>query len=224
MERLKSPPPILHRALVVEEEKTTMPYEYRKLTPEEREFVLNQRRALGYPLHAPPHPFRDAGRYLISAANFEHVPIMASPDRRTEFETRLLAIMEEIHGEVYGWNVLPNHYHILLGVDSLDLVSAALKQLHGATSREWNLADGQTGQRRVWYKFADRTIRNDAHFYCALNYVHYNPVKHGYTSDPYEWPWSSLTNYLAAGRGREWLRETWKTYRPGDDFGKGWDD
>ena len=112
-----------------------MPYEYRKLTPEEREFVLNQRRALGYPLHAPPHPFRDAGRYLISAANFEHVPIMASPDRRTEFETRLLAIMEEIHGEVYGWNVLPNHYHILLGVDSLDLVSAALKQLHGATSR-----------------------------------------------------------------------------------------
>ena len=29
-----------------------MPYEYRKLTSEEREFVLNQRRALGYPLHA----------------------------------------------------------------------------------------------------------------------------------------------------------------------------
>jgi hypothetical protein len=112
MERLKSPLPILHRALGVEEEKTTLPYEYRKLTSEEREFVLNQRRALGYPLHAPPHPFRDAGRYLISAANFEHVPIMASPDRRTEFESRLLAIMEEIHGDVYGWNVLPNHYHI----------------------------------------------------------------------------------------------------------------
>lgn len=164
-----------------------------------------------YPLHAPPHPFRDAGRYLISAANFEHVAIMALPDRRTEFEARLLAIMDEIRAEVYAWGVLPNHYHILLGVDSLDLVSAALKQLHGATSREWNLADGQTGQRRVWYKFTDRMIRNDAHFYCTLNYVHYNPVKHGDTTDPYEWPWSSLTNHLDA-RGREWLRETWKLY------------
>ena len=56
-----------------------MPYEYRKLTTEEREKVLSQRRELGYPLHASPHPVRDAGRYLISAANFEHVPIMASP-------------------------------------------------------------------------------------------------------------------------------------------------
>ena len=41
-----------------------MPYEYRKLTPEEREAVLRQRRECGYPRHAPPHPFREAGRYL----------------------------------------------------------------------------------------------------------------------------------------------------------------
>lgn len=200
-----------------------MPYEYRKLTPEEREVVVKRRRALGYPLHAPPHPFRFTGRYLITAVNFEHAPIMASLDRRTDFESRLLAAMNEILADVYAWCILPNHYHILLGIATLDLVSAALKQLHGVTSREWNLADGQTGQRRVWYKFVDRMIRNDAHFYCALNYVHHNPVKHGYVSDPYEWPWSSLTNYLDA-QGREWLRDTWKTYPPGDDFGAGWDE
>ncbi|MGE5602860.1 MAG: transposase [Nitrososphaerales archaeon] len=200
-----------------------MPYEYRRLTPQERELVLDQRRKMGCPLHAPPHPFRDAGRYLISAANFEHVPIMVSPDRRTQFESRLLAIMEDIHADVYAWSVLTNHYHILLGIDSLNSVSAALKHLHGTTSHEWNLADGQTGQRRVWYKFADRVIRNDAQFYCALNYVHHNPVKHGYTDDPYEWPWSSLINYLNA-RGREWLRDIWKAHSPDSGFGQGWDD
>ena len=93
-----------------------MPYEYRRLTPQERDLVLNQRRELGYPLHAPPHPFRDAGRYLISAANFEHVPMMASPDRRTDFESRLLAMMDDIHAEVYAWSVLPNHYQSYLAL------------------------------------------------------------------------------------------------------------
>ena len=78
-------------------------------------------------------------------------------------------------------------------------------------------------QERVQENELINDIRNDAHFYCALNYMHYNPVKHGYASDSYEWPWSSLTNYLDA-RGREWLRDAWKAYRPGDDFGKGWDD
>jgi len=200
-----------------------MTYEYRKMTSEQRSEVLCRRQAAGYPLHAPPHPYREAGRYLITAANFEHVLIMASPERSTDFEVGLLAVMQAIAAEVYAWVVLPNHYHILLGVETLDLVSAALKQLHGTTSHEWNLADELTGRRRVWYKFTDRVIRNDAHFYCALNYVHYNPVKHGYTPDPYDWSWSSLPNYLD-DRGREWLRTTWQTYPPPEDFGKGWDD
>ena len=198
-------------------------YENRKLTPAEREDVLRKRREHGYPLHAPPHPFRDAGQYLITAANFEHAPIMASPERRTNFEARLLATMDGIRAVVYAWVVLPNHYHILLGVDALDQVSAALKQLHGTTSREWNLADEQTGQRRVWYKFTDRQVRDEAHFYYALNYVHYNPVKHGVAGEPYEWPWSSLNNYLDA-HGRQWLRNTWQAHLPGDAFGQGWDD
>lgn len=199
-----------------------MAYEYRKLSPEEREAVVQQRKARGYPLHAPPHPFRGAGQYLLTAANFEHVAIMASPDRRTEFEGRLLDAMKEAQAIVYAWVILVNHYHILVGVETLDAVSRALQQLHGTTSREWNLADGLTGKRRVWYKFSDRMIRNDVHFYRSVNYIHYNPVKHGLITDPYEWPWSSLHNYLTHN-GREWLRKTWKDF-PLGDFGKGWDD
>jgi len=38
-----------------------MPYEYRKLSPKEREEIVNYRQVHGYPLHAPPHPFRGAG-------------------------------------------------------------------------------------------------------------------------------------------------------------------
>jgi len=150
-----------------------MPYEYRSMSPEERAAVVAHRREHGYPLHAPPHPCREGGWYLHS------------PDRRDEFEAHLLEAFRSIGADIGGWIVLPNHYHILVGVDSLDPVSRLLKQLHGTTSRLWNRADGTTGQRRVWYKFTDRRIRGVRHYYQALNYIHYNPVKHGHTSAPY---------------------------------------
>jgi putative transposase len=65
-------------------------------------------------------------------------------------------------------------------------------------------------------------IRNDAALYRALNYIHINPIKHEYVDDPYTWPWSSIHNYAEA-YGRQWLRDKWKSYPPGN-FGKGWDD
>ena len=200
-----------------------MPYEYRKLSPKEREEIVKYRHAHGYPLHAPPHPFREAGAYLITAANFEHRAILSSSSRRTDFEVRLLKSIKEIVEDVIAWVILPNHYHLLIRIQSLDNVSATLKYLHGSTSREWNIEDNLTGQRRVWYKFADTFIRNDAHLRTAFNYIHYNPVKHDYASDPYDWPWSSLRSYYE-DKGQTWLQQQWNAYKPPVDFGKGWDD
>jgi putative transposase len=200
-----------------------MPYQYHKLSPKEREEIVQYRKEHGYPLHAPPHPFRDAGAYLISAANFEHRAIMNSSKRRTEFEARLFDAIKTITQELIAWVVLPNHYHVLISVQSLDDVSAALKHLHGTASRQWNIEDNLTGKRRIWYKFADTYIRNDEHLHLAFNYIHYNPVKHGYVSDAHEWPWSSLQVYYE-DKGKDWLQEQWETYKPPDDLGKSWDD
>jgi len=200
-----------------------MPYEYRKLSQTEREEIINYRRAQGHPLHAPPHPFRDSGAYLITAANFEHRAVMKLPHRRTNFEARLLNSLQEISNEIIAWVILPNHYHFLAYIRSLNDVSAILQYLHGATSREWNLQDGLTGKRRVWYKFADTYMRNEAQLHTAFNYIHYNPVKHGYIGDPYDWPWSSLSLYYD-DMGRDWVRDHWRKYTPNDNFGRGWDD
>jgi putative transposase len=198
--------------------KTNMPYEYRNMTPDERATVVEYRRSRGYPLHSPPHPYREGGWYIITAANYEHKPIIQSAERRTAFEDQLLTALSRT-GEVGAWVILPNHYHVLMMVESLDVLSVALKQLHGTTSRVWNLEDALTGQRRVWYKFYDRWIRDEAHYYRAFNYIHYNPVKHSCAETPYDWPWSSAMRYVETF-DREWLRMQWKTYPPpANDFG-----
>ena len=200
-----------------------MSYEYRKLSSRERKEIVRYRREHGYPLHAPPHPFREAGFYLITAANFEHAPIMDSPERRTELEVLLLDAMQRIQAEVIALVILLNHYHILIDVESLVPVSAALKYLHGKTSRQWNLQDHLTEKRRVWYKFSDRLMRSEKQLHQTFNYVHYNPIKHGYTDDINEWPWSSFKLYEES-QGCDWLREQWKSNAPPEELGRGWDD
>lgn len=199
-----------------------MPYKYRSLAPEERAAVVAERRSRGFPLHSPPHPFREEGYYLVTAAIYEHLPLLKAAARCSAFETQLLQTLTEEGITVFSWVILPDHYHVLLHTRSFDTLSHTLNLIHGRSSRQWNLEDGQSGKRKVWYSFYDRAVRSERHFETAINYIHYNPVKHGWVEDPYAWFWSSLENYVDS-IGREGLREKWKRFPPGQ-FGKGWDD
>ena len=65
-------------------------------------------------------------------------------------------------------------------------------------------------------------MRNSAHQWATINYVHHNPVKHGYVEKWHEWPWSSAMDFLAS-MNREEARQIWKAF-PIERYGKGWDD
>ncbi|EKQ68339.1 hypothetical protein OsccyDRAFT_2867 [Leptolyngbyaceae cyanobacterium JSC-12] len=100
-------------------------------------------------------------------------------------------------------------------------IAKILHRIHGSTSRQWNLED-QTVGRKVWYAYSDRAIRSERHYHTTLNYIHYNPVKHGWSDSPYHWSCSSVHWYLEQ-QGRDFLRDAWVRY-PIKDYGKEWDD
>ena len=81
--------------------------------------------------------------------------------------------------------------------------------------------DDQTRGRKVWYRCFDREIRSERHFWASVNYIHHNPVHHGYVEKWEEWPWSSASEYLRQ-IGREEAVRIWQKY-PILDYGKGWD-
>jgi putative transposase len=56
-------------------------------------------------------------------------------------------------------------------------------------------------QRRYW----EHAIRDDADLARHVDYIHFNPVKHGYGSRAYDWPYSSFHRYVA----RELLSPDW---------------
>ena len=64
-------------------------------------------------------------------------------------------------------------------------------------------------------------MRSERHFYASLNYIHNNPVRHGYTVKWQDWPFSSAAEFLERS-GRERAAQLWKAY-PIRDYGKNWD-
>ncbi|MBE7560617.1 transposase [bacterium] len=197
-------------------------YRWRRMTAEEREAELAWRRDHALPWHSPAHCDVGEGAYHLSAACFEHRPIIgAAPARMREFTDALLAQICPAVGAVDAWCVLPNHYHILVRTGGLASVSRVVGRLHGRTSHRWNGEDGCRG-RKVWFNYLDRVIGGEAHYWETLNYIHNNAVHHGYVEQWQDWPYSSADAFLERV-GREEAVRIWRTFRVGD-CGHEWDD
>ncbi|MDZ8024997.1 MAG: transposase [Nostoc sp. DedQUE01] len=207
-------------------------YKYHKLTPEQKAELVEQRLSRGYPPHSPPHLIRDRQFYLLTVACYEHKCHMQSESRRQQLLNKIFdrfRIGDNDHESaealttnltIYAWVVLPNHYHLLVQVENFDILSDLFRRTHGALSRQWNIEDNIT-KRKIWYSWSDRAIHSERHYYTTLNYIHYNPVKHGLVQSPYDWVETSVHWYLQAF-GRQWLRDCWTQY-PLQSYGKDWD-
>ena len=197
-------------------------YLWRKLSTEDQEALLAWRRQVSRPWHSPPHFAEGPGQFHLTAACYEHTDIVgANVGRMSSFCTELLRALDSIVAVTHAWCVLPNHYHLLVDVLDLKQVTAALGRLHGRTSFLWNGEDEKRG-RKVWCPPADREIRGRSHYWATVNYIHNNPVKHGWAERWQDWPYSSAQDYLAAV-GREEALRLWRSY-PLLDYGSGWDD
>jgi putative transposase len=54
-------------------------------------------------------------------------------------------------------------------------------------------------------RFWEHLIRDEDDFERHADYIHYNPVKHGYVASPRDWEWSSFHRYVTAGAySAEW--------------------
>lgn len=197
-------------------------YAWRSMSEAERQAVLEQRKALHYPWHGPPSLPVEGAFYHLTAACYEHALILGRrPERLTEFEAEVLGEMTAVKAQVRAWCFLPNYYHLLVGQGDVLEVRRVLGLLHGRSARTWNLADARPG-RKVWHRTADRFMRGEGHYWATVNYIHNNPVKHGWARRWQDWPWSSALEFLERA-GREQVERIWNTYRV-LDYGRGWDD
>ena len=83
------------------------------------------------------------------------------------------------------------------------------------------MAKMANGVGKVWFRCVERAMKSERHFFATLNYVHNNPVKHGYVERWQDWPYSSARDYLTSV-GFDEAARIWHEY-PVLDYGKDWD-
>ena len=196
-------------------------YNWRMMTKEQREELLKLRKTQNLPWHSPPH--RDGGsrKFHITASCFEHQSFIGlSPKRMQIFETVLYNTILASGNLLVAWSVLPNHYHLLVKSGDILGLLKNLGKLHGKTSFEWNGEESLRG-RKVWCNSMETAIKSDKHYFSTVNYIHNNPVHHGYVGKWDEWPFGNAKDYLDSF-GKNKALEIWRKY-PISGYGKDWD-
>ena len=103
--------------------------------------------------------------------------------------------------------VLPDHLHAIWTLPEQDAdFSGRWRLIKSALSRE--LPKGERirasrqhkGERGIWQRrFWEHLIRDENDFVRHVDYIHINPVKHGYVDNPVEWPYSSIHTFIKRG-------------------------
>ena len=108
--------------------------------------------------------------------------------------------------------VLPDHLHIVmtLPIDDPDFSTrwASIKRrfTDAVAKAGVPVARHRTGEPALWQRrFWEHTIRDDRDLAHHVDYVHFNPVKHGLVGRVRDWPWSSFHRFVRLGvLPRDW--------------------
>lgn len=124
----------------------------------------------------------------------------------TAFREALRAVKRRRSFRIEAMVVLPDHLHAIWTMPAGDhdysgrwrAVKAAFTR--AVRERGVPLQRDRRGEYDVWQRrYWEHLIRNDAEFARHVDYIHYNPVKHGLADRPANWQWSSIHRYIRLG-------------------------
>ena len=153
--------------------------------------------------HTPVHLFRTNAMYMLTASIYGNEHLMKTGVRKAEWRDSFYKAAEIYQWIIIAWVVLSNHYHAILRspADTEKSIDKFVASYHKFTVRKWNHEDGQSG-RPVWWNYYDTCNRDRREFFTKLNYVHWNPVKHGLVRRPEEYAFSSYQDFINRKLGK----------------------
>ena len=103
--------------------------------------------------------------------------------------------------------VLPDHLHVIWTLPVNDHEYATRWMLiKSGFSRQIpkheriNKSRQMKGERGIWQRrYWEHLFRDEKDYENHVNYIHYNPVKHGYVKRAADWPYSSIHRYISEG-------------------------
>lgn len=124
---------------------------------------------------------RDAFRYVMDRHPFEINACVILPDHIHTIWT----LAEDDGDYPTRWRLLKSFFTRKLITRSKELITSSRKMK----------GEQAVWQRRYWEHLIIDAEDLDRH----LNYIHYNPVKHGLVKQVKDWPWSSFHRFVRSG-------------------------
>ena len=106
-----------------------------------------------------------------------------------------------------AWVVLPDHMHCVWTLPPGDTdFSARWRDIKGLFSRSLPIVQDRSAvqarreEKGIWQRrFWEHAVRDERDYAAHVDYVHFNPVKHGLADHPAAWPFSSFCRCVARG-------------------------
>ena len=153
----------------------------------------------------------EGGTFFFTLVTFERAAFLTSNEARRCLRAAWKETQCAHPFQVDAVCLLPDHLHCVWTLPEGDTdYSSRWKQLKGAFTRSYLAGGGSDGFRNasrlrsreaaVWQRrFWEHRIRDGEDYRRHVEYIHYNPVKHGHVSKPIDWAWSSLHRFVRQG-------------------------
>ena len=144
------------------------------------------------------------GTYFFTVVTHHRLPILAEQQNIEALGQAFRRVKEQKPFIMDAFVLLPDHLHCLwtLPEDDTDY-SSRWRDIKKYASKKFLLPANATStwQRGFW----EHVIRDEHDWQQHMDYIHYNPVKHGWANAPRDWQWSSFKRCVEKG----WYQDDW---------------
>ena len=156
--------------------------------------------------------FQSGGCYFFTVVTQDRRPWLTEEHAIDRLRKAFRHVMKDRPFTIEAIVILPDHLHCIWQLPEGDndfperwrqikrFVSIGLKSPLNVRKEKalW--------QRRYW----EHLLRNEEDWRHHMDYIHYNPVKHGYAHRPVDWPHSSFRQAVTRG----WYGTSWGEREP----------
>jgi putative transposase len=145
--------------------------------------------------------YAEGGCYFFTIVTHGRKPLLADEHAVNRLRRAFKHVKAKMPFEIEAITVLPDHVHCLW----------KLPATGNDFSKRWMLikrffsigmpaASNTRREKAVWQpRFWEHLIRDDEDWRRHMDYIHYNPVKHGYVKQPADWKYSSFHRAVEKG-------------------------
>lgn len=147
--------------------------------------------------------------YFFTVVTFDRRKIFTDEQSVALLRQAIEAVQARRPFKVEAAIILPDHLHMLWRLPDGDAdFSIRWRLIKSYFTRRWpgardcpaTLSRQRKGERAVWQRrYWEHLIRDEADWQRHVDYIHYNPVKHGLAYAPSAWRYSSFHTFVKEG-------------------------